>query len=100
MEKLELWKAHCLRDFTDIRRGITDGSLSPPESWRKLYQSKEDEIAEKEAKLSQRLKSIREEQQMAKNAKTAKVIEDPRMRKEAIAQSIYPRLHFVCVIYS
>jgi hypothetical protein len=79
--KKELWKSHAVREFSDVRKGIQSGSFQDPFSWRAVYNQRQEAIREREAKLSERLKVMKEEHQLEKSLKTAKTIDISALTK-------------------
>lgn len=81
----ELWKTHCLHDFVELRRSDANGTLATPDSWRRLYQQKQDEIKLKEERMGKRLREMRKEQQAAKESRTTKILDSPPVNQSGRA---------------
>ncbi|KND05113.1 uncharacterized protein SPPG_00785 [Spizellomyces punctatus DAOM BR117] len=74
-DSLELWKAHCLADFADIRRGYEDETMDEPDSWRDLYKEKREERDEKTKRIGERMKALRQQEEAMKESRRARFLE-------------------------
>jgi hypothetical protein len=71
-----LWKNHCINEFSDVKRMVLDGSLKDPESWRELFNLKKKEEDQKTLRLSEKLKSMKQEHDIQKNSRYSLSLND------------------------
>ncbi|WFD31958.1 hypothetical protein MSPP1_003000 [Malassezia sp. CBS 17886] len=89
----EIWRRACVRDFAELRRMDTDGSLQPRPSWRALYEEKQQQTEEAKALATAKIKG-RYAEHCAEKAAKRLVVSDtalPHGRARKRAAPVPPR---------
>jgi len=78
-----IWRHHCLRDFSDLRKLDEEGALQAPDDWRVLYLEKQRESNEAKALAAARIKDRYAEHRAAREAKKTVVSDVSLLRPTA-----------------